>query len=92
MNCIHDHRFRFTTGYYCEDCREFFNKESAVYRATEMLSSIWMVLNNINVALLRAGKNKDAAVAAMKDKIGIGKSHENYDDLISEIEELQDDD
>lgn len=84
--CTHNKRCRYTTGYYCDDCKTFFENSSPTYRKTELLSGIWMVLNNINVQLYREVKPPDKDVAAIKDKIGIGQKHENYEELIAEAE------
>lgn len=88
MRCIHNQRMRYTHGYYCEDCKTFFGKNTPTYRSTEMLSDIWMVLNNINVDLYREGKEKDEDVTALKERIGINKRHEDYEDIIREAELL----
>jgi len=45
-----------------------------------------MVLNNINVARYRAGKEPYQDVADMKERIGIGKTHEDYEEIIKECE------
>ena len=84
--CSHNQRCRYTHGFYCEDCNTFFKKDSPTYRSGELLSSIWMVLNNINVDLFRAGEAKDEEVKKMKDKIGIGIVHDNYEELIEDAE------
>ena len=87
MTCTHEHICRYTTGFHCEDCHKFFDKSSPEYRGGgEMLSGIWMTLNNIGVDLYRAGKPKDPEVEAMMEKIGIGERHENYEEIISEAE------
>lgn len=86
IECKHNQICRYTTGFYCADCKIFFENSSPTYRKTELLSEIWMVLNNINVQLYREGKPPDKDVAAMKDKIGIGQKHENYEELIEEAE------
>jgi len=86
MPCVHNRRCRYTSGFYCEDCDTFFPKESPEYRSDELLSSICMVLHNINAALLRAGEKKNLEVEVMYNKIGIGKKHDNYEELIAEAE------
>ncbi len=88
MECKHNQRCRYTHGFFCENCSTFFDKASATYRSGELLSSIWMVLHNISVGSRRAGGGDDAEVAAMLEKIGIGKSHENHEELIAEAEEI----
>lgn len=88
MDCIHNARCRYTHGFYCEDCSTFFPKESATYRSDELLSSIRMVLNNINVDLVRANKSKDEEIENLMDIIGIGKKHANYEELITQSQVL----
>ena len=80
----HNRRCRYTNGFYCEDCYTFFKKDSPTYRSSELLSSIQMVLHNINTRR----KNKDEEVLKLKNEIGIGIEHENYEDLISRAEVL----
>lgn len=88
--CITDHnsRTRYTDGFWCEDCKEWFSKSSPTYRSGELLSSIWMVLNNINAQRFRDGEEEDAEIAALKKEIGIGLEHDNYEDIISRAEPL----
>ena len=86
QDCIHNQRCRYTHGFYCEDCETFFDKDSSTYRSGELLSSIWMTLHNINVALVRSGKDANAVITAMRDKIGIDIEHDNYEELITEAE------
>ena len=88
MECTHNQRCRYTHGFYCEDCHTFFDKNSATYRSGEMLSSIWMVLHNINANSLQAGGPEIAEAVAMRDKIGIGLHHEKYEALIAAAEEV----
>lgn len=82
MDCSHNQRCRYTTGFLCEDCGEFFDKDSPTYRSDELLADIWMVLHNVWV-------NDDSALdaLAMRDEIGIGKDHSaDYEDLIERAE------
>ena len=84
--CKHNNRCRYMTGFQCEDCDTFFELSSPTYRSDELLSSIWMVLHNINAARGQAGESLYPAVELMLDKIGIGVKHGNYEELISEAE------
>jgi len=86
VNCRHNARCRYTHGFYCEDCETFFSKDSPTYRAGELLSSIWMVLNNINVDRYRNDLEPSEDVSALIEEIGIGKRHENYEDIINRAE------
>lgn len=86
--CIHNRRERYSDGYYCADCKAFFSKESPTYRQTELLSSIWMVLWNINAERVQAGLNRINEVQTLVDEIGISKLRDNYEELISKAEVL----
>lgn len=86
MKCTHSHRCRYTHGFYCEDCATFFDKDSPTYRSGELLSSIWMVLHNIDADSVGSGGPEILEALTMRDKIGIGKQHEDYEALIAEAE------
>ena len=86
--CPHNQRCRYTHGFHCEDCDTFFPIESATYRSGELLCSLWMVMNNINVDRHRNDLPDDPDVAAMKEEIGIGLKHDNYEDIIERAEKL----
>ena len=86
--CIHNNCCTYTDGFYCEGCSTFFSKDSVTYRSGRLLSDLWMVLNNINVDLTRLGQKKDKEVSALKNEIGIGINHANYEDIISRAEEV----
>lgn len=86
IKCIHNDRTRFTNGFHCHDCGTFFEKDTPTYRSDELLSKIWMVLHNINADRMRKNKKRIVEVDSMRDKIGIGKSHDNYEELIAEAE------
>jgi len=86
VSCNHNARCRYTDGFYCEDCKIFFNKDSSTYRSGEMLSSIWMVLHNINVDRHRNSLPELKDVAEIKEEIGVGKRHDNYEDIIARAE------
>lgn len=88
MTCNHNHRYRYTSGFYCEDCHTFFPKSSETYRSGEYMSTLWMALHNINATALQAGKREIPEVIAMRDKIDIGKRHNDYEQLITEAETL----
>ncbi len=84
--CNHNQRCRYTHGFHCEGCKTFFGRDTPTYRKEELLSSIWMVLNNINVNRGRNDLPKDPEVQEMKDKIGIGIDHDDYEELIAASE------
>jgi hypothetical protein len=86
--CEHNQRCRYTHGFFCEDCGEFFGKDSPTYRSGEYLSTLWMVCHNINASALQAKKPEVPEALAMRDKIGIGIRHKNYEEIIAEAEAL----
>ena len=86
IKCEHNARCRYTTGFYCEDCNIFFNKDSPTYRSGELLSSIWMTLHNIGCDFIRKGKDKPTDIVGILDEIGIGEKHENYEEIIARSE------
>lgn len=86
--CVHNKRKRYSNGYYCNDCSRFISKDSPEYRQGELLSSIWMVLWNINAERRQNKLPPFDDVAQLVEEIGIGKRHENYEDLISKAEAL----
>ena len=87
-NCIHNQRTRYTDGFFCKDCSTFFGNDSPTYRSGELMSDLWMVLNNINVGLSRGGQERDPEVSAMIDEIGICVAHENYEEIITKAEKI----
>jgi hypothetical protein len=86
MNCEHNHRCRYTTGFFCEDCHTFFDKDSPTYRSGEYLSELWMACHNINARALQAHQPERKDALAMRDRIGIGLVHPDYEALIAEVE------
>ena len=46
INCKHNNRTRFKTGFYCNDCQTYFDEDSEVYKLSEGLSNLWCVLHN----------------------------------------------
>lgn len=86
--CPHNQRCRYTSGFYCEDCKTFFPKDSPTYRAEELLVTLWCALHNINARSVRGGGPEIADALAMRDKIGINKQHDDYEALILEAENV----
>jgi hypothetical protein len=87
-DCVHNARSRSANGFYCRDCATFFSKDTPTYRSGELLSSIWMVLHNINVDRYRKDLPPIPEVASMIEEIGIGKEHDNYEDIIFRAENI----
>jgi len=89
MNCDHNHRNRFSDGFFCEDCGIFFQKDSPTYRKTELLSDIYLVLHNVNAKRYQAGLPLIDEIKTMLEEIGINKKHDNdYEELIAKAEVL----
>lgn len=86
--CVHNATCLYATGFYCEDCHIFFKKNSATYRKEILLDNIWNVLHNLNIYRLRNGEEEIKEVLDLKEKIGIGKKHDNYEEIIHEAEIL----
>ncbi len=85
-DCIHNKITRYTDGFYCNDCNNFFDSSSKTYRKSQLLSNIWMVLNNIIVDEHGKSGNDIKEVLEMRDEIGIELQHENYEEIISKAE------
>ena len=88
MECAHNKRCRYTHGFYCEDCKTFFPKDSPTYRQDELMSSLWMAISNINAERYQKGLQPYNDIEAMKQEIGIGIKHDNYEDIITRAELL----
>ena len=86
LHCDHNHRCRYTHGFYCEDCNKFFPISSPTYRSDELLSTLWMVMHNINADSIQKGGPEIKDALAMRDKIGINIKHDDYEKLIDEAE------
>lgn len=86
MTCEHNQRCRYGHGFFCEDCGTFFPKASPTYRGGELLCTLWMVLHNINARSLRGGGAIIEDALSVRNKIGIGKRHEDCEALIAEAE------
>jgi len=86
--CAHNQRERYCNGFYCNDCNRFIGKDSPEYRQGELLSSIWIVLWNINAERRQNKLPPFDDVAKLVDEIGIGKLHANYEELIAKAEVL----
>ncbi len=65
----HNQRCRYSHGFLCEDCGEFFPKDSATYIRYELPSTISMVVWNIGVEYSRAGKEVPAEIKSVGDKL-----------------------
>lgn len=90
--CDHNERTRYEDGFRCNSkCGQWFSKDSPTYRRDELISTLWMVMNNINVERYRKGLPDDPDVAAMKERIGIGVDHsDDYEDIIAKCQPLMD--
>lgn len=43
----HNHRCRYTSGFYCEDCETFYDKDSEDWQRYELPGIIWDSLHNL---------------------------------------------
>lgn len=87
--CEHNQRSRYVHGFLCKDCNRFFCRSSPTYRSGELLSTLWMVLNNINANSVQGGGPRIDDALAMRDKIGKRckvPNHDDYETLIAEAE------
>ena len=80
--CAHDHKFRYSDGFYCENCDQFFHKDSPTYPGSELLSTLWLALHNLNAQRSMAGLTQAEDAEEMMDKIGTGTIHEHPEFLI----------
>ena len=46
MKCQHNNTTTYKTGFYCNDCKTYFDENSEVYKLSEGLSNLWCVLHN----------------------------------------------
>ena len=83
QECIHNARTRYTHGFHCRDCNTFFGKDSPTYRSDELLDTIFCTLHNENCRIKNSGGETPKDIIAMLEEIGIGKKHENYEDVIA---------
>ncbi len=89
MACIHNQRkTRYVDGFFCRGCKRFFAKDSPTYRSTELLSSIWMVLHNLNVKSRQDSGKELPDVLEMRDEIGLDETHTEYETLITKAEKI----
>ena len=86
--CRHNNRCRYTDGYFCEDCKTFFPKDSAVYRRTELPLNLIIVLHNLRIDLKREGKDA-SVVLGLFDKFRKTPSmtSDDLDALVAEAEQ-----
>jgi hypothetical protein len=52
----HNHRCRYSDGFFCEDCRQYFAVGSETYRRYELPSDLYCVVWNIGCRAGRAGE------------------------------------
>lgn len=88
MICDHRHRCRYTDGFYCEDCKTFFRKDSPTYRSDELLSDIEMTLGNITCDLMRDKMPPDLEIEQIRDKINSKRFHDDYEAIIADAEKI----
>ena len=86
--CEHNQRTRYTTGFQCENCDTFFPKNSPTYRADEYINTLWMSVHNVNAKALQAGLPEIPEAIKLRDEIGIGVKHINYEEVITKAEDF----
>lgn len=82
--CRHSHRCRYGDGFKCEDCGRFIERSSPEYRRDEEMSNAWCELHNLPI------HHPESAIEAtsLRDEIGIGIDHDNYEELLSRAQSL----
>lgn len=66
---FHKNRRRYTDGFFCEDCGEFFHKGHPEYIRHELTSTLWMVVHNIGALATQAGKAVPPEVGPLRDRL-----------------------
>ncbi len=69
MSCTHNQRTRYTYGFYCEDCDNFFGLDTPDYRYDEYIWSLDFVVNNMIVDLKRANKKIPSDMCYIFDRL-----------------------
>lgn len=64
----HNHRCRYSNGFYCEDCKTFYDENSHDYICSEMLSSCWMGIHNCTVDYVCAEKEDETPLELVRLK------------------------
>lgn len=65
----HEHRCRYTSGFFCEDCLTFFATDSPDYLRYELPSTLGMVISNIAAVFHRAGQPVPENVRRLRDTL-----------------------
>jgi hypothetical protein len=84
--CKHNQRCRYTTGFFCEECKTFVKMGSDEYFMFEGFDSWWMVIHNIWCRLSKgevkeiAGGDTQVALV-LRDRIGVGAKGRSLNEL-----------
>lgn len=75
----HLSRQYWSSGFLCEDCGEFFEKDSPTYIRYALPSNLWMVIHNIGVEFARAGKGEPEITKFLCARLDGVPSEENQE-------------
>jgi hypothetical protein len=84
----HNQRLRYETGYHCDDCNNFFDKDSEEYLRTEALNNYDSLIHNIGVYFHRENTEQPQDVIDLRNKFGILYNKNCYEVPMEEIQSL----
>jgi hypothetical protein len=84
----HNQRCRYTTGYKCDDCNNFFDKDSEEYLRTEALSSYDMSIHNIGVYFHREKTELPQDMIDLRNQFDELKKQNCYEVSMEEIQSM----
>lgn len=84
----HNQRCRYTTGYKCDDCNNFFDKDSEEYLRTEALSSYDMSIHNIGVYFHRENTELPQDIIELRNQFDELNKQNCYEVPIVEIQSM----
>lgn len=73
----HSARGYMTHGFLCEDCGKFFTKDSPTHIRYALPGNLWMVIHNIGVEFVRAGKGEPETIKRLCAKLDGVPQEEN---------------
>lgn len=84
----HNQRCRYTTGYQCDDCNNFFDKDSEEYLRTEGISNYSMSIHNIGVYFYRENTELPQDVIELKNQFDELTKKNCYEVPMDEIQSM----
>lgn len=84
----HNQRCRYSNGYHCDDCNNFFDKDSEEYLRTEGLDSYYLSIYNITACFHREKEELPQDVVDLSDQFDALKKQNCYKIPTSEIESM----